>query len=75
MFIKSDKVQLRTAFKTDAFKKNPPAVGVSVNPDTRDFCLLVTCKDTRQRVRVKKLIEAMKLVSDVQYKVVVKTKK
>lgn len=68
MFIKEDKVRLRDEFKAPAFHKNPPAVRVSVG-EKGGFCLLITCKDTRQRGRVKKFVTELKLESDVRYKV------
>ena len=69
MFIKADKVRLRNEFKADSFKKSPPAVKISVNPKTDDFCLLITVKNTRARGSVKKFVTALELESDILYKV------
>jgi len=69
MFTKTDKVRLRNEFKADAFKKNPPAVRVSVDPKTEDFCLLVTVKNARTRGLVKKFVATLELESDILYKV------
>ena len=69
MFIKADKVRLRNEFKADSFKKSPPAVRVSVDPDEGEYYLLVTVKSVRARGLVKKFVTALELESDVRYKV------
>ena len=69
MFIKSDKVRLRNEFKADAFKKSPPAVKVSVDPDKGGYYLLVTVKSARARGLVKKFVTTLELESDIRYKV------
>ena len=69
MFTKADKVRLRNEFKADTFKKSPPAVKVSVDPDKGDYFLLVTVKSARARASVKKFVTALELESDVVYKV------
>jgi hypothetical protein len=69
MFIKADKVALRNAFKDKAYAGNVPAVRVSSSPTGTGFCLLVTVKDTRARGRVKKVVKALELESEIEFRV------